>query len=80
MCDEKKLERRRADDAVTHDYMSHYGTMLSKPLVYLGDLNVCHMNNDLSASADFWFEEGFFNVDQKKSLKMRKIKAFAGQL
>jgi len=35
MCDEKKLERRRADDAVTYDYMSHYGTMLTKNLSFI---------------------------------------------
>ena len=78
MCDEKKLERRRTDDAVTYDYMTHYAAMSTKPLVYLGDLNVCHMNNDMSASADFWFEEGFFQRRPEKVHKDEKDQGFCG--
>ena len=76
MCDEKKLKRRRSDDAVTYDYMTHYAAMSRKPLVYLGDLNVCHMNNDMSVSADFWFEEGFFQRRPEKVPKDEKDQGF----
>ena len=58
--------------------MTHYAAMSTKPLVYLGDLNVCHMNNDMSASADFWFEEGFFQRRPEKVPKDEKDQGFCG--
>jgi exonuclease III len=78
MCDEKKLERRRADDEATYEYISQYATMLSKPIIYLCDLNVCHMNNDMSASADFLFEEGLFQRSSEKIPKAEKDQGFCG--
>ncbi|MFO0000898.1 MAG: hypothetical protein ACK559_07205, partial [bacterium] len=39
LCDERKIDRRQKDDAITYEYMSHCAKILSKPLVYLGDLN-----------------------------------------
>jgi exonuclease III len=78
LCDEKKIDRRQRDDAATYEYMSHCAKILSKPLVYLGDLNVCHMDNDMSATADFWFKEGFFQRSPDKIPKEKKDQGFCG--
>ena len=77
-CDAKKLERRRIDDTEAHDYVEHYTRLLTKPIVYMGDLNVIHKNNDMSANSDYWHAEGFYQREEKDYPKDEADRGFCG--
>lgn len=50
----EKALRRRADDKLVNEYLTNQSRVSSKPMLYIGDLDVCHHVSDMSATPDFW--------------------------